>query len=491
MNLIKLLVPKEKIVGIDISSEKLRMFYLQQDAYGNISIKGRSEVELDDGIIASGEITDKKKLVVALEKLKKTFAPKKLLSNFAVVTIPPNRIYSKILEFPKILDSEQLLEAITTNASDSFPFPLSSCYFDWEIVGEINGKKQVLVSLAKKTLIDAYIEALKASSFELIALETYFLSLERVIDLPESPIALIHLTDEGISSTIYQNKRPYFSQFETWREASAGKPIKNLNDLKTVIKAKIVTLSLYFESKNGSIGIEKALIVSQGFNTDALIKKIGKIQIPIEKTSIKIKSLENSDWLPVAGAAARAFIPRSDDTIISLLPVGTESLYETQKAISFSKSILFFISSLSVFYVSIFIAFFIFITSLEAGLTNQLNVKNSVPISAEYLKMETDTKEFNGYISDISSIRSLSQTDHSELIGKINRLATTGISFSNISINDLAKTINISGISSSREGYKYFKNTVAASDDFFNASLSSSDIAKKSDINFNLTMYIK
>jgi len=491
MNLIKLLIPKEKIVGIDISSQKLRMFYLEQDAYGKIAIKGKSEVELDGGVVVFGEIKDKKKLLIALEKLKKTFVPKKLLSNFAIVTIPPNKIYSEILEFPKVLDNQQLLEAISTNAADKLPFPISSCYFDWEIIGEKEDKNLVLVSLARKEVIDSYIETLKIAGFDLIALETYFLSLERIIDLPEYPVILIYLTDDGMSCTIYQKNRPYFSQFETWEEISSGKIIKNLTDLKDAVKAKINMLSLYFESRNTSSILKKVFIISHGFNTDTLIKKIGKLRFPIEKASIKIKPFENSGWLPAAGAAARAFIPRNEDTIISLLPIGTESLYETQKAISFSKSILFFITSLSLFYISILSVFFVFITSLESSVTSQLSIKNSIPINAEYVKMETDTREFNGYISDIVKIRTLSGKDYASIVDKINKLSIAGTSFSSININDSSKTVNISGISSSRESYRYFKNNINASSDFSNVVLSSSDIAKKNDINFSLTMYIR
>jgi len=490
MNLLKLLIPKEKIVGIDISSQKLRMFYLEQDAYGNITIKGKSETDIDNGTIISGEVKEKKKLLNAFDKLKQTFAPIKLLSNFAVVTIPPDKIYSEIMEFPKILDSQQLLEAISTNAADKLPFSISSCYFDWEIIDENNGKNQVLVSLAKKDVIDPYIEILRNAGFELIALETYFFSLERIIDLPESPVILIYFTDDGISCTIYKKKRPYFSQFETWDETSYGKKMKNIGDLKNVIRGKLDMLSLYFESRNNSQAIERAFIISREFNSDALIKKIGKMRFPIEKATFKISSLENSDWLPASGAAARAFIPRSDDTVTSLLPIGTESLYETQKAISFSKSILFFTSSLSLFYIAIFSAFFFFISSLETSLSSQLSMKSSIPISAEYEKMETDTRALNNYISDIISTQSSGTNDYAPILEKINKLAYAGTSFLSISMNE-AGIINISGKSASRESYRYFKSAITSSPDFSNVVVSSPDIAKKNDINFTVSMRLK
>lgn len=490
MNLIKFLIPKDKIVGIDIGSKAIRMLYMEQDAYGNISIKGKSDVELPETVIDSGAVANEKILVEAFNKLKNGFRPKKYLSNFAIVSIPPNKIFSCILEYPKILDNQQLLEAITTNAQENFPYNLSTCYFDWEIIGTKNEKYQVLVSMAPKKVIDEYIKALKSSGFDLIALETHFLSLERIIDLPSSPTILAFLADEGINYIVYVDKRPYFSQFETWQEISGRRPLKNLSDLQKSIKFKIDTIHLHFESKSG-MRIEKALIAGFGFDADKVIKKIGKTRFPVEKAVIKIKLPEKGERLIAAAAAARAFIPRSDDTIISLLPVGTESLYETQKAVSFSKSILFFISSLAIFYSVVLSAFLLFVSSLETNLSHQLNLKNSIPISAEYSKMAAETKEFNAYLKDTAMISPLSNANSSLDIEKIGKLLVPGIFFNSVSIDYSSKTAIVSGMASSRESFRFFKNSLANSSDFSNLLVSSSDIAKKYDINFSLTMNLK
>lgn len=63
MDFLNLLIPKEKIVGIEIGGQKLRMLYLEKDNFGNVSVSGKSEVSLPDGTIAFGRVVDKKKLV--------------------------------------------------------------------------------------------------------------------------------------------------------------------------------------------------------------------------------------------------------------------------------------------------------------------------------------------------------------------------------------------------------------------------------------------
>ncbi|MFZ2969648.1 MAG: pilus assembly protein PilM [Minisyncoccia bacterium] len=491
MNFLKLLIPKEKIVGIEINSQKLRMLYLELDSANNAVVKGRSEIDLDEGIIGSGKVRNMDMLCGSLIELKNNFSPKKFLSQFAIVTIPQNKVYSEIIEFPKVLDSRQLLETISTNAAEKLPLPLSSCYIDWEIIGSEGNKNQVLVSLIPKDVADDYISALKKSGFELIALETYFLSIERAIKLPESPVIFLYLTDEGMTSVIYFRGRSYLSQFEGWKESSGGKEIKNINDLKKILTNKIDKLALYFESKYDPLKISEVLVTSHGFNTEALIKKIGKVKFPIEKAEFKIGSLENSDWIPAAGAARRAFIPRSDDTIISLLPIGTESLYESQKAISFTKSILLFMSSLSLFYVAIFAGFYLFIASLENNLNNQLNLKNSIPISQDFTKIEAETKEFNGYISDIQRIQAESNLNDPKLLENITKLIIPGISFSDLNIANTSRSITVTGIASTRNIFKAFKNKMLNSTDFINIKISAPDIAKTSDIGFSITMNSK
>ncbi len=483
-----LLIPKEKIVGIEINSQKLRMLYLEAEGSGKAIIRGKSEVDIDENVIISGQIKNAKKLSKAISDLKKEFKPKKFLSQFVIITIPQNNVYSEILEFPKTLDNDQLVEAISINAAEKLPLPLSQCYIDWEIIGDEKNNIQVLISLIPKKIADAYISVLKENGFELIALETYFLSIERAVSIPDEPLIFLHITDEGITSIIYKAKKAYLSQFETWQEISEGKIIKNINDLKYILKNKIERLKLYFESKYPESKIQKVFLISHGFNSGTLIKKIGKIGLPIEKAETKIDELENSDWIPTAGAAARAFIPRSEDNIISLLPIGTENLYESLKAISFSKSILFFLSSLSLFYVITFIGFYFFIASLEININKQLESKNSMPISQEYAKIEAETKEFNSLTKDYEKIQLEANTNNALVFKNINKLNMPGISLFSLSVNKQTKKISISGIASVRESLKVFKNKVNNSADFKNAKFSVPDISQNENISFGLVL---
>ena len=471
------LTPKEKIVGIEINSQKMRMLYLELDRNGKAMVKGQSEIKINE-----------KDLSKALNILKNDFKPQKYLSSFAILTIPQNKIYSEIMKFPAALSEDQLVESIGLNASENLPLPLSECYIDWQIIESNNKTNSVLISTIPRKIADNYIKILKENGFKLIALEASFLSIERAIFISEKPTIFLYLTDKGITSIIYKNKSPYFSQFELWNETTLGKEIRNIKDLSKTIKNKIKKLTLYFESRNDEMKIEKVLLASHGFDADIIIEKIGKSLLPIEKAELKIKSLENNDWITVAGAAARAFIPRSDDKIISLLPVGTESLYETQKAVSFIKSIMTLIFSLAIFYIAVFSGSYLLILNLEKNINNQISIRNSLPLSEEYIKIKSETKEFNSYTRDLANIYQETGSDHGNILKNINKLNTPGISITKLNSVKQNESIYISGIASTRENMNVFRSKIENSSLFKGTKLSVKNIAQKENIIFEVRL---
>lgn len=476
------LIPKEKIVGIEINSQKMRMLYLELDRNGKPAVKGQSEIEIDEKNFSLSE---------TLNKLKNNFKPQKSLSSFTILTIPQNEIYNEIMEFPTVLSEDQLIESIGLNASENLPLPLSECYLDWQIIKNGNRTNNVLLSTIPRKIADNYIKILKENDFKLIALEASFLSIERAVFISKKPTIFLYLTDKGITSIIYKNKSPYFSQFELWNETTPKKEISDTKDLSKAIKNKIKKLALYFESQNNELKIEKILLASHGFDADIIIKKIGKTMLPIEKAELKIKSLENNDWILVAGAAARAFIPRSDDRIISLLPIGTESLYETQKAVSFIKSIMTLVFSLAIFYIAIFSGSYLFILNLEKNINSQISIKNNLPLPEEYIKIKSETEEFNSYARDLAKIYQGTKSNYDNILKNINKLNTPGILITTLSSAKQNKSAHISGTASNRNNMSVFRSKIENSNLFENVKFSVKNIAQKENIIFEIELTFK
>lgn len=491
MDFLNLLIPKEKIIGLEIGTQKMRMLYLKRDSFGNVRIQGKAEVNLDDDVIIFGVIKNKKKLSSALMKLKENFKPKSEFSPFAIVTIPQNSVYSDVLSFPKYLKNDQLIEAISFNAATSLPLPLAECYMDWQVIESGETKNKVLISTIPKKIADDYIDVLKGNGFKLIALEPAALSISRAADTSYSTALFLYLTEEGATSMIYSNKNCYFSQFESWQELSGGKGISNLADLNKSLQSKIKNLARYFEKHYDPIKIKKVLLMSEGFNADEIIRNIDSADLPIEKAKSNIFEINNYDWIPAAGAAARGFIPRSDDTIISLLPVGTESLYDNQKALSFSKSIFAVIFSLGCFYIAAFISYFSFISYLGSSIDKQMASRNNITFPAEDLKIEQETKEFNAYVGDLALVYPKVKADYGASLDKITGSNSFGVSMNNINMTDLAGPITISGVAVSRESLNSLRLQFENSPSFKNVKFSVQNIAQKNNIPFNISLYLQ
>lgn len=491
MDFLNFLIPKEKIVGIEIGNRKLRMLALAKDSFGNIYARGKSEVELEEGVVESGAVRNGKKLSAALAELKKTFKPQRALSNFAIISVSQKSVYGDIQEFPKNLSNEQLVEAVSFNVAKSSPLPLSECYLDWQLIEKGKVKDKFLTYVIPKEIVNAYKSALEENGFNLIALEPSSLSISRAIETASEPMLFFYLTDEGLTSLVYSGGNSYLSQFEFWREASGGAPIENLEGLSGVLKEKIKNLSHYFENQYGQEKIKKVLLMSEGFDADEIIKKINYDGVAIEKAKSGIPSIDNYDWIPVSGAAKRAFIPRNEDTVISLLPIGTESLYERQKIESFGGSILIAALTMIIFYIAAFSLSLFFLSYISADINRQMDSRSNMPMPGDYAKINQETQEFNSYVSDLSQIFSKTDIDYGAVMEKISGLNSNGVSLLSISVENISGVISVSGVASSRENLNAFKSKLSNSADFSNTKFFVQNIAQKSSIPFNASFNLK
>lgn len=491
MDFLNLLIPKEKIVGIEIGDRKLRMLALNKDSFGNIYVQGKSEADLEEGIVEFGAVKNKKKLSSALVQLKKNFSPQGALSMFAVVSVSQESVYGDILRFPKNLTNEQLIEAISFNAAKSSPLPLGDCYLDWQLVEKGKSKDKFLIYIIPKETVNAYKSVLEENGFSLIALEPTSLSIGRAVKMADKPVIFFYLTRKGLISSVYTGSNPYLSQFESWQEASGGAAVDDLSGFSKVLEAKIKNLSSYFENQYGKEKIGKVLLMSQELSTDKIIKKIKSEDVLIEKAKSDIPSIINYDWIIVGGAARRAFIPRSEDTIISLLPVGTESFYEKQKASSFASSILIVVVTIMLFYAVALTVFSSFVSYIGSDLSRQVALRSGMPMPADYSKVDRDSKEFNEYVADLASISSETGADYGSIMSKINSLNSTGILLTSVNFDSVSGAVSVSGVALARENLNAFRFQMANSPYFSNVKFSVQNIAQKSNVPFSLSFNLK
>ena len=130
MDLLRFFTREENIGGIEAHDAHIRVALLSLDKKTTtVSITALVEEPLPAGAIENGVVVKSELLVSALTRVLKKM-PSKL--RFAIVTIPAESVFHKIVSFPKTVRNEKLEEAMKLTVGFQLPRPIEEVYLDWE-----------------------------------------------------------------------------------------------------------------------------------------------------------------------------------------------------------------------------------------------------------------------------------------------------------------------------------------------------------------------
>lgn len=494
----KLLVPEFAVSAICLEDRMVRVFCFDKRLD---KIVKAEKYALPKGIIEEGILKKPEQLKSFLNSLKNKLWSKKK-NVWIVLSLPSVNFFTNILSLPE-LDEERFKEAIVFNTQMIAPLPLEESYFDWEDWGpaaEKDGEKEVFVALGIKKQIDPYIEILKGIGFKVVAIEPLALSLARFnyqFIEKEKPTLIIDLRTEGIEFIIAEGKKLIFFDFDSWHEIF-GKDIPSkitLSLLKKHIASEIPMLLNFYSLKRKRI-IENFVFV--GFNAQ-LIDSLSKwIQAQYQLSSLSIKlppylSQARRDWFGVIGAALRGLIPRSEDTIVSLAPVGTEKDYEHQHLLS----VIFLWSKIIITISLITVSLFGFLDNLFFKNIQQQYYKSvSIPLDPKVREKESSlvqqAKEFNDLIAAYSQTQKYKK-DWKQILEIIFQESQSfSVNIKRILISAApANNITLQGQASKKTFIVDFKNALEKSTLFSEVSLPLSTLVETPEgVTFSLSIKI-
>jgi type IV pilus assembly protein PilM len=171
----------KKVVGLKLGASRLNA--------ACVSVNGSAEVvqlagaPLPAGLIAGGEVRD----VEALgEALKAFFGKHKLPKRNVRIGVANNRIGVRTIEVADIDDPKQLANAVRFRAQEALPIPIDEAVLDFQVLG--NGaaadgtpSKRVLLVVAYRDLIGAYIEACRLAGLRLLGVDLEAFALLRAL----------------------------------------------------------------------------------------------------------------------------------------------------------------------------------------------------------------------------------------------------------------------------------------------------------------------
>lgn len=493
MELLKLLAYEEKIGGFAVFDSRIEMLVLNFDQEkGLLLIQASASVDLPAGTIEGGFLKNKDSFVSSLKKLIAKIGKNIKVSSF-IISLPANAVYCHNLSFPHTLSEKQIDDSIKLNLGFLLPMSLDKVYFDWETIESADiSKKEMILCAAGRNAVDGFMQAFLEAGIAAVAIEFHSLSLSRVAALEsEEPSLTATLLDGNFEISIIENGAIRFLQAFDLAEMIELEKDKNSKDI--VVDRIKRAVDFYSANKNKKGYLNKIYLLGDYEKIKIYKDAISQIEgLTVEFPELlpvfpRVPMLENSNLTHIAfGSALRGLMPRSEDTIVSLMPMGTEEAYEQKRLMSFVKLVSDLVSVISIFFIAIFAGSWILMTILANNIEKSLSRQSALPEGL--IEIKEKAVAFNEVVKQASALES--QTPRwVGLIERIKSLAVAGITLNKIDVS--LESIGIYGTALTRDTLLQFKIVLEKSELFTEVKVPFSYLEQKDNIPFSLNLKLK
>lgn len=458
MNFLELITRQEPIAGLEVSDDHVRLALLKTNkSKSKTEVKALAEEPLPFGIVTSGVIVDEAQFTLALQRALKKLGVK---IRFVVLSIPSENVFFQIFRFPLTIDEEKVKESMNLRMQFQLPFNAHESYTDWEKINRLDVLETALVA-SKKNVIDAYIRGCAAAKVQIVACEHHVLSLARLMKtVPEKTYLVRFNTPSGTYVFITRDKLVYFSRFLP----------KGLFPSEEKIKKEVERIQNFHESSESGADIFQ----SMDTKTEAY-------------SSI---SKRYPEWQVALGAAFRGIISRSEDKIVSLMPVGTEVKFEFENRLVYVKFIRNLTIGLSLFFAIGFLGAAGFMANLEQSTIKETSSSTQLNVPKEALASEANIIKLSNLIQLTYGLLG-SEYKISLLLEELQSRSTDGISINGFLLPSPTDKITIQGVAKSRAQLNQFKKSLETSPMLAQVTLPLKNIELTKDIPYEITLTIK
>ena len=164
-------------VGLDIDGR-----YLAAARVSDGRMVSGASLDLPEGLISDGEVTDPAGLAAQL----KTFASTAGLPKSVRLGVANQQIVVRVVELPRIDDAKQRDAAVRFQASEAIAMPLDEAVLDHEIAGYVDApdgtpRMQVVVVAARRTMVESLLAATKAAGLKAEGIDLDAFALVRAL----------------------------------------------------------------------------------------------------------------------------------------------------------------------------------------------------------------------------------------------------------------------------------------------------------------------
>lgn len=154
------------------------------------------------GELTSGTDADLATYAQIIKKLTKDL---KITTNQVNISLPENKIFTRVIEMPVISD-EELASSLKWEAEQYIPVPMEEVNMDWQVLERPENptpesRMSVLLGAAPKAVINRYVKLAEVSGLNIVSLEPETIALARsLINGPQKMLTTIIL-DMGTEET--------------------------------------------------------------------------------------------------------------------------------------------------------------------------------------------------------------------------------------------------------------------------------------------------
>lgn len=475
MNILSLLTKEKRVAGIEISDSVVRIAFFRPN--GKKETKSDAERTLNDelvlieepiaaNIIADGVVIDSDLLAKTLRSI---WEKANLGTNYAIVAIPDDKIYSKVFSFPKSVTNERLTEAMRLAITFQLPMKTDELYLDWERTAGTTTTNEILLSTIPRAVAEGYVQALEKAGIKILALESHLAAIARAVKLTPGETTLFSKkTPDGATVFALKDGLLRFSRTFPLRFVPEDKIPEEIKKIKEALSG--------VETKEVKTEIREVELT----NAEVTDEYSGRPELTSPK----------SKWLVALGAAIRSKIPEGQDNLVSLLPIGTEEAYSYQRATTFIVFMRNLIVGVSLFFIVAYFAAYLFMLSLSQSMAGQITTLSAAAMPPEFAEMEQKVAEINAITETGSAFLSQMPAWDTVLTELVAR-TPDGITISVFSAPVFTERMSLTGVASSRTVLNNYKKILQESPLLADIEIPLSNLEQKGAIPFTASFRLK
>lgn len=400
-----------------------------------------------------------------------------------IISLPASETFISVFEFPLSAGDEQIEEAMKLSVV-ALPIAEKGVYADWMPLSNQNLiKREIILMAVNKAAVDPYLKIFEGNKLAVIAVETYALSLGRFLNDSDEITMVIIRDSDNFTFVIYEGQLPYF-QF------NLPKRISEDGNILFNSASRMVRRLVHFvpADSNGAKKINSIVVLNDDEFKDCLKKEIVDIGI---NDNFSLEKHDNEfGFLISTGVLKRGMIPRRKDTIISLMPIGTELAYERQRLFSLIDFFQKFLLGFGGFLIILFSGVFLIVDSVSINIDKMIQNEQNLPTEVIFAKERAIS--VNEKIAKISKINAATP-NWENLFREIDNFTAIGIPVN--LIKGISANVNgefsLSGMALTREILVALKNYLGNSSILEANALPLSLFLIDKDIDFSVKANIK